>query len=123
MHPTILLLTLSHLVNVVVVTVIPILILRDTVAMRAVYGPDSPARRILACIYATIAFASAVALVAQATGYIAWSITIASVLFPMQIVYKLMTWPAVGWGNPVVRSNVAIALLHGVTLAALELGR
>lgn len=47
------------------------------------------------------------------------SIAIAGVLFPMQIAYKLMTIPAVGWRNPVVKSNLAIALLHTATLAAI----
>lgn len=113
------LLTLSHLVNVIVVTIIPVLIARDTPAMAACYGPDSAARRILACVYATIAMASAIGLVGQATGDAALSIAIAGVMFPMQIGYKLMTLPAVGWGNPVVKSNIAIAGLHAVTLAVL----
>jgi hypothetical protein len=113
------LLSLSHLVNVIVVTIIPVLIAGDSPAMTACYGPDSAARRILACLYATIAIASAVALLGQASGNAALAIAIAAVLFPMQIAYKLMTLPAVGWRNPVVKSNIAIALLHTVTLAAL----
>jgi len=115
----VLLLTLSHLVNVIVVTIIPTLIIRDTPAMAAVYGPDHPARRILTCLYITIAIASAVALASQATGQPALSIRIASVMFPMQIAYKLMTLPAVGARNPVVISNLAIAALHAATLAML----
>lgn len=114
--------TLSHCVNVVFVTVIPILILCDTVAMRTVYGPDGPARRILACIYATIALASGVALCAQYMGYFGWSVETAKILFPMQIIYKLATLPAVGWVNPVANSNVAIAARHSITLVALSLG-
>jgi hypothetical protein len=117
-----LLLTVSHAVNVIVVTIIPILILRDVPAMRASFGPDSPARRFLACLYATIALASAAALAAQAAANPALSILIASVLFPMQIVYKLATLPAVGWANPVVKSNLAIALLHTATLVILWQG-
>jgi hypothetical protein len=113
------LLTLSHLVNVIVVTVIPVLIARDVPAMTACYGADSAARRILACLYATIAMASAVALIGQASGNTTLSIAIAGVLFPMQITYKLMTIPAVGWRNPVVKSNLAIALLHTATLATI----
>ena len=113
------LLTLSHLVNVIVVTVIPALIARDVPAMTACYGVDSAARRILACLYATIAMASAVALIGQALGNTTLSIAIAGVLFPVQITYKLMTIPAVGWRNPVVKSNLAIALLHTATLAAI----
>jgi len=113
------LLGLSHSVNVIIVTVIPVLIARDAPAMTACYGPDSDARRILACLYATIAIASALALVGQASGNTALSIAIASVLFPIQIAYKLMTLAAVGWHNPVVKSNLAIAMLHTATFAVL----
>ncbi len=114
-----LLLSLSHVINVIVVTVIPVLIARDAPAMTACYGPDSAARRILACLYATIAMASVFALAAQASGHAVVSIAIAGVLFPMQIAYKIMTLPAVGWRNPVVISNLVIALLYTVTLAML----
>ena len=115
-----LIVTLSHLVNVVVVTIIPLLILQNAPAMTAVYGPDTPARRILACLYATIAMASGVALLAQfAFGRPELSVQIALVLFPMQIAYKLATAPAVGLRNPVVISNLAIAVLHSASLAVL----
>jgi len=114
-----LLLTLSHLVNVIVVTVVPTLIIMDIPAMTGRFGPDSGARRILTCLYITIAIASAVGLASQVAGYPALSIRIASVMFPMQIVYKVITLPAVGWANPVVKSNIVIAALHGVTLAML----
>lgn len=113
------LLSLSHLVNVIVVTAISLLIARNVPAMTACYGSDSAARRILACLYATIAIVSAAALAGQASGNLAASISIAGILFPMQIAYKLMTLPAVGWHNPVVKSNLAIALLHTATLSAL----
>jgi len=48
------------------------------------------------------------------------SLTIASVLFPMQIAYKLLSLLTVGWGNPVVKSNVTIAGLHAVTVKTLH---
>jgi len=113
-----LLIALSHLVNVVVVTIIPYLIFRNSPAMTAVYGPDSPARRILACLYVTIAAASGAALLAQ-FGFdrADVSIAIALVLFPMQILYKVATAFAVGTASPVVVSNLAIAALHGGALA------
>lgn len=112
------LIVLSHLVNVVVVTIIPYLIFRNSPSMTAVYGPDSPARRILACLYATIAVASGAALLAQfAFGRTDVSIAIALVLFPMQILYKVATAFTVGAGNPVVISNLAIAALHSGGLA------
>lgn len=114
------LVTLSHLGNLVVVTIIPLLILQNAPAMTAVYGPDTPARRILACLYATIALASGAALLAQfAFGKPELSVQIALVLFPLQIAYKLATVPAVGLHNPVVVSNLAIAVLHSASLAFL----
>ena len=113
---------LSHLINVIVVTIIPYLIFRNMPAMTAVFGPDSPARRILACLYAKIAVSSAFALIAQ-FGFARpdLSCQIALVLFPMQILYKVATLFAVGPRNPVVISNVAIAALHSASLAALLL--
>ncbi|HIG23603.1 MAG TPA: hypothetical protein EYG02_00860 [Henriciella marina] len=114
-----LLVALSHLVNVIIVTIIPWLIYRNAPSMTAVYGPDTPARRILACLYATIALASAVALFCQfGYGLAEVSMQIALVLFPLQIAYKLATAFAVGLGSPVVISNLAIAGLHSASLAA-----
>jgi hypothetical protein len=115
-----LIVTLSHLANVIVVTIIPLMILRNAPAMTAVYGPDTPARRILACLYATIAAASAAALTAQFVfRQPDFSIQSAWVPFPLQIAYKLATVPAVGLRNPVVISNLAIAVLHAMSLAVL----
>lgn len=113
-----LLIIVSHIVNLVVVTIIPWLIAHDAPAMAVVYGPDTPARRILACLYATIALASGYALADLAiTGDPARALRIASVLFPLQIIYKIATAPAVGLRNPVVVSNLAIAALHATSLA------
>jgi hypothetical protein len=96
---------------------------RGTAAMDAVYGGDTPARRILACVYATIAAASLCAIVLH------WALplsdaprTIAAVLFPVQIVYKVSTLWAVGWRNPVVKSNLAICVLLAAALAELWSG-
>jgi hypothetical protein len=112
-----LLITLSHLINLVVVTIIPILIFRNAPAMTTVYGPDSPARRILACLYGTIALASGAALVTQfALGRPEFSVQIALILFPLQIAYKFATIPAVGLRNPVVISNLFIAIFQATSL-------
>lgn len=115
-----LLVTLSHIVNLIVVTLIPALILRNAPSMTAVYGPDTPARRILACLYATIAAASGFALLMLfAFQQPEWSAQIALVMFPLQIVYKLATLAAVGLRNPVVVSNLAIAALHAASVSTL----
>ena len=76
------------------------------------YGLDSPARRILACVYASIAVVSAFSLIAYAIGRSEeFLLRIVLVLFPLQIVYKVGTIFAVGLDNPVVRSNALIVLL------------
>lgn len=109
--------TLSHLCNFLVVTVIPYLIFTKRRAMDVVYGGDTVARRILACLYATIAATSLIALAGQVYfGDQKLSFEIARVLFPMQIIYKVATLPAVGWKNPVVKSNLAISVLHTASL-------
>ena len=110
---------LGHLVNVCVAGLLPVLIAKGRPAMAAVYGPDSQARRILACLYAGIAATSLVALMALVAGEASLFRTITVVLFPMQIAYKLATWPAVGLQSPVVRSNLAISAVLAAGLVAL----
>ncbi|MEO0829114.1 MAG: hypothetical protein AAFY03_01485, partial [Pseudomonadota bacterium] len=95
---------LSHAVNLIVAGLLPFVIAAGRPSVEMVYGPDSAARRILACLYGTIAAASGVALLAKALGWEELFIAITLVLFSMQIVYKLATWPAVGLGSPVVRA-------------------
>ena len=111
---------LSHLVNVLVAGTVALLIRRGGMAASAAYGPDTDARRILACLYGAIAAASGAAIAAQPLDP-DLPVRIALVLFPLQILYKLATWPEVGWRSPVVRANVAIAALHAVSLAAILL--
>jgi hypothetical protein len=111
-----LLVTLPHLVNVMVVTIIQLLIFQNHPAMTGVYGPDTPARRILTYIYATIALAAQFAF-----GQPDLSICIAAVLLRLQFAYKLATPVAAGPRNPVVISKRAIAAVHAMSLAALIL--
>jgi hypothetical protein len=77
-------------------------------------GPDTPSRRILASIYATIALASGALLVLDLLGdnVVAWT----QALLGVQVVYKLLTAPLVGLRNPVVLSNLGIAAVHVITL-------
>ncbi|NDC62857.1 MAG: hypothetical protein EBZ59_02475 [Planctomycetia bacterium] len=51
-----------------------------------VFGPDTPSRRILACLYLAIAAASAVALLV-----VPLRMGIVVVLLPLQILYKTLT--------------------------------
>lgn len=108
------------LVNVAVTAVLPVVMLSPAYDVGAVYGPDGPARRILACLYGAICVLSLHALVsAFVLGDVAGMYAIARVLFPLQIVYKLATLPAVGWASPVVKSNLAIVVLLAAALLAL----
>jgi len=80
-----------------------------------VFGDNTPARQILACVYLSIAIMSIWALIDQAR-----MIDIALVLFPMQIVYKLLTLIAVkDHSNPVPPSNLAISVLHLISLIVI----
>ncbi|MFD1341340.1 hypothetical protein [Litorisediminicola beolgyonensis] len=102
---------LSFIVNVVVLVPVLAGIWRDHPRMTEVFGPDTPARRVLACFYATILCASLAALVfPDKAGEIAHT------LFPLQILYKLMSLPALGLRHPVARVNAAVAALHTATM-------
>jgi hypothetical protein len=79
------------------------------------FGADTEARRILACLYIAIAVASIVAVVNES-----WLVQIVTVLFPLQILYKVLTIFAVqDIRNPIVISNVVIAVLHVISLFVL----
>jgi hypothetical protein len=77
-----------------------------------VFGPDTPARRILACLYLAIAAASVVAIAS-----VPLRLSIIWVLFPLQIGYKLLTLFFVAdRRNPVPWCNLAISGLHAASL-------
>jgi hypothetical protein len=110
-----LLVTISHLVNVLVAGGMAFLLIKNAAAIQAVYGPSTPARAILASIYMAIAVTSLCALV-----FPAYSIAIAKVLFPLQILYKLSTIFTVGLiTHPVVVSNILISILHVASLIVI----
>ena len=112
-------LTLSFVINILIVAPLTWLMLRGAVAMDASFGPDTSARRILACLYGTIGVASGVGLWLLASGQANLAEALAWTLLPMQIVYKLGTWPAVGFQSPVVRTNLGVVVLHSATLVTL----
>jgi hypothetical protein len=77
-----------------------------------VFGPDSPSRRILSCLYLAIAAISAVALVVAPL-----RMTVVVVLLPLQILYKLLTLFFVAdSSNPVPWWNLVISALHAASL-------
>ncbi len=101
------LVTIALVANIIVAGFWGVTLLLRRCAATETFGADSPARRILACLYLAIAGASSVAL-----AYPALTIAIVTTLFPLQIGYKLMTvfaLPSVR--HPVAVSNVLIALL------------
>ena len=84
----------------------------------AAYGGDAPARRILLAVYLAILIGSLGLLL----GCVCWRVLpeAALTLLGLQIVYKLLSSVTVGsLANPVVVSNLAIALLHAVTAVSL----
>jgi len=77
-----------------------------------VFGPDTPSRRILACLYLAIAAVSAVALLA-----VPLRMSIVVVLLPLQILYKTLTVLFVADPtNPVPWWNLVICALHAASL-------
>jgi hypothetical protein len=107
---------LSLLVNIVVAGFWGIVLFRNVYPeLTRPFGLDTPARRILACVYTAIAVVSVVAVVYESV-----LIPVVTVLFPVQIGYKLLTVLAVqDIKNPIVISNVLIAVLHGISLYML----
>ena len=115
------LLALALFLNVGVLVPVLLGLMRDAPWAEAAYGPDSPARQILVTLYATILGASLVALALAASGQQGLATGLAVPLLALQVSYKLLTLPAVGAANPVVRANLGIAAFHALTLAVLFL--
>ena len=107
------LIVLSHIVNIAVAGFIgTLLFFNSSERIIRVYGENTPARQILACVYLAIAVMSLFALL-----YSEFMVSIAWVFFPMQIIYKLLTLISVkDKKNPVPWSNLAINLLHVFSL-------
>ena len=104
---------LSHIVNVLVAGMMgSLLFFNSNSQIIEVFGPQTPARQILSCVYLSIAIMSSVALISKRK-----TISIAIVLFPVQIVYKILTLIAVSdILNPVPWSNLAVIILHAYSL-------
>jgi len=77
-----------------------------------VFGPDTTSRQILACLYLAIAASSIFALADSSL-----RLRIVVVLFPLQIFYKVLSaFLVTERGNPVPKANVAVSLLHCISL-------
>jgi hypothetical protein len=111
-------LAVSLWLNIVVLVPVLLVLARNRAAAANAWGQDTPARRILASIYAAILVASIVLVLlssATTTDIIPWTQT----LLAVQVIYKALSAFAVGLRNPVVLSNIGIALIHSATLATL----
>ena len=88
--------------------------------MDDVYGEETVARSILACMYLAIALVSTLAMVVGATKRnIQKALQLAVPLFTVQIIYKIATAFAVGLQgkNPVIIANLGVVVVQVITLA------
>ncbi len=107
-------LTISLLLNVLVLAPICYLMLTNNVRMVETLGEFNPARGILVAIYMTILIASIGLLIFPDTKF-----SIALLL--MQIVYKLLTpFTVKTLKHPFVISNILVAIVHIVTVYSLS---
>ncbi|SPH19879.1 hypothetical protein ASD8599_00618 [Ascidiaceihabitans donghaensis] len=113
-------LVLALTLNCLIVFPLTYALLTNNAGMDAAYGPDSDARRILACLYGTIGAASAYALALIAMDQRPAAVQIAIVLFVLQIVYKLATVVVVGPGHAVAQANMFVVVVLGITLITLR---
>ncbi|QUJ75845.1 hypothetical protein KDD17_12985 [Sulfitobacter albidus] len=111
----------SHALNVLILIAVVPALWRDAPGTAEAFGPDTPARRILMCVYLAILLTSVVALILAGMGHYGMALTIGLVLFPMQILYKTATAFAVGIDNPVVITNLVVVVVHSITLATLAM--
>ena len=112
-------LVLSLIANILITFAVTVAIWRASPNIDQVFGPDGPARRILACVYLSIGLVSLFALGSLMVGHFGTGQLVAMTLLPLQIIYKLMTAVAVGINHPVVLTNLAVVILHSVTLITL----
>ena len=108
--------TLSYVVNLLVLIPLLSAFALQPANMDTVFGPVTDARRILVCLYATIAIASIAGLLLLGMGETALATQIGLTLFALQITYKLLTVPLVGLSSPVVFTNLVVVAIHGATL-------
>jgi hypothetical protein len=104
---------ISLIINVVVLIPVCIGLVSDASWVEYGYGPASPARGILLSIYGSILLVSLGLLINPLPMLVA-------PLLLVQVLYKLSTPFTVGdLTNPVVISNILVALVHLVTLVLI----
>ncbi|CAN5240813.1 hypothetical protein BH11ACT3_BH11ACT3_05910 [soil metagenome] len=111
----------SLVLNIVVLVPVTVSILRAAGWVESAFGARTPARDILLSVYIAILAVSCALLAAMLSlPDSLWVVAAAGALLIVQVVYKLLTPISVRRGvrNPVVASNLAIAAVHVLTLAA-----
>lgn len=107
------LIVLSLLLNIAVLIPVCVGLITDANWSQAGYGEVTVARGILLSIYLSILLVSCLFLVFRHPSSVA-------ALLSVQIIYKLTTPFTVGTlQNPVVLSNLGIAIFHSITLLAI----
>lgn len=107
----------SLVVNVLVAGFWGVILFRNMrfVPADKAFGTDSPARRILGCLYLAIALLSLVPFLV--TSLLA---PICLILFSIQILYKTLSFVSLPRiKNPVIAANLLIATLHAVSVYVL----
>lgn len=104
---------LSLVLNIVVLTPICFGLITDAGWVAEAYGPLTAARGILLSVYLSIGLVSVLLLFTPELAAVA-------ALLVVQVVYKLTTPATVGTlFNPVVISNLGIAVVHTVTIVVI----
>jgi hypothetical protein len=107
-------LTISTILNIVVLVPVISVILLDLVQVERVWGENQPSRQILVSIYIAILISTIALFFLKGQTKLIIAVTI----FSMQIIYKTLTAVLVvnALSNPVVLSNLAINIVHLSTL-------
>ena len=97
-------------------------LLRDAAWTGVAFGEGTAARGILTAVYGAILLCSFAALAFQLAGGKAVN-TPALSLLAVQVIYKCLSALVVrDVHNPVIRSNLAIAAVHAITLSSAVIG-
>ena len=116
-------LTISLLVNAMIVLPVSYGMLSGQAGMDAAFGATSAARQILASVYLAIGLVSVAGLAGLAFGQSQHVVPMAAGLLVMQVTYKLITIVTVGLASPVVVTNIAVIVVHLITLTVLARGQ
>lgn len=113
-----LMLYLSLGANVAVALPLAWLALSGNPALSTVLGPNSPSRRLLGGLFATLALLSLLGLYAWPTGHDETAMAVVLGVLPTQIIWtgvSLLALPR----NRLVWGGVALSALHGLTLSVV----